>query len=159
MYFEAVEATTYTFTKNSDTTGDLYYSTDKINWTQFSSGIATESFSIGSKVYIKGDISASVFNGSGPGYFSSTGKFNAGGNIMSMFNFGELKKYACTRLFSSCSIVDASDLELPAMTLANNCYESMFYDCANLIAAPALPATELAYGCYYAMFDACTSLT
>ena len=159
MYFQAVEATTYTFTKGNDATGDLYYSTDKTNWTQFSSGTATTSFPAGSKVYIKGNIRANANNGSGPGYFSSTGKFNVGGNLMSILNFGKLTKYACARLFSECSIVDASNLKLPAMTLAPNCYESMFYNCTNLIAAPTLPATILVEGCYLGMFMGCSSLT
>lgn len=157
MYFEAIDATTYTFTKDyGGATGNLYYSTNKANWTQFSSGTATASFAAGSKVYIKGNINRSTANG--PGKFSSTGKFNVGGNLMSIFDFGELKTYACVSLFEGCSIVDASNLELPATTLKEHCYEYMFRDCEYLTAAPTLPATTLAKYCYSMMFDG-TSIT
>ena len=47
---------------------------------------------------------------------------------------------------------------LPATTLANDCYSSMFYGCTGLTTAPELPATTLAYGCYSHMFTGCTSL-
>ncbi|MDY5356459.1 MAG: hypothetical protein SPG52_00745 [Candidatus Cryptobacteroides sp.] len=49
--------------------------------------------------------------------------------------------------------------ELPASTLADYCYRSMFYGCASLTQAPELPATTLARSCYSVMFDGCTSLT
>lgn len=44
----------------------------------------------------------------------------------------------------------------PAM--ASNCYNSMFYGCTSLTAAPSLPATTLASHCYYAMFYGCTKI-
>ena len=53
----------------------------------------------------------------------------------------------------------ASAPELPATTLANECYSSMFYGCANLIKAPALPAETLADGCYSWMFSGCLRLS
>ena len=63
-------------------------------------------------------------------------------------------------LFYNCStIVDASRLELPAMTLAEDCYRYMFSGCTSLIEAPELPATTLAEDCYTNMFEGCTSLT
>ena len=48
---------------------------------------------------------------------------------------------------------------LPATTLANNCYDSMFYNCTSLTTAPMLPATTLIFACYSNMFRSCTSLT
>ena len=50
-------------------------------------------------------------------------------------------------------------LVLPATTLAESCYVSMFADCASLTTAPELPATTLAEGCYAGMFADCTGLT
>ena len=47
---------------------------------------------------------------------------------------------------------------LPATTLANNCYENMFRECTSLTTAPALPATTLKDGCYSNMFNGCTGL-
>ena len=61
-------------------------------------------------------------------------------------------------LFKSCTLL-ASAPELPATTLANECYSSMFYGCANLINAPALPAETLADGCYSWMFSGCLRLS
>ena len=48
---------------------------------------------------------------------------------------------------------------IPATTLAEGCYYSMFEGCSNLTAAPALPATTLAEKCYQYMFYGCSSLT
>ena len=61
-------------------------------------------------------------------------------------------------LFKSCTLL-ASAPELPATTLANECYSSMFEGCANLINAPALPAETLADGCYSWMFSGCLRLS
>ena len=49
--------------------------------------------------------------------------------------------------------------ELPASTLADYCYRSMFYGCSSLTQAPELPATTLADWCYYGMFNGCTKLS
>ena len=61
-------------------------------------------------------------------------------------------------LFKNCTLL-ASAPELPATTLANECYSSMFEGCANLINAPALPAETLADGCYSWMFTRCLRLS
>jgi hypothetical protein len=93
-------------------------------------------------------------------------KVKAYGNIMSLVDetgFATttlpLQERAFYSLFKdNKNLIDASDLLLPATTLAPNCYERMFVICDNLTAAPALPATTLAEGCYNAMFEGCTSL-
>ena len=60
-------------------------------------------------------------------------------------------------MFNRCtSLVNAP--ELPATSLANGCYNSMFYGCTSLVNAPELPATSLANDCYNGMFYGCTSL-
>lgn len=61
-------------------------------------------------------------------------------------------------LFKNCTLL-ASAPELPATTLANECYSSMFEGCGNLINAPALPAETLADGCYSYMFSRCSKLS
>lgn len=48
---------------------------------------------------------------------------------------------------------------LPATTLADGCYEQMFYGCTGLTVAPDLPATEMKSNCYMYMFYGCTNLT
>ena len=49
--------------------------------------------------------------------------------------------------------------DLPAATLATNCYDRMFASCTSLIEAPELPAETLADYCYLDMFTYCSSLT
>ena len=61
-------------------------------------------------------------------------------------------------LFGSCSVLTSAP-ELPATTLADNCYSFMFYGCTSLTAAPELKATTLARSCYSSMFNGCTNLT
>ena len=62
------------------------------------------------------------------------------------------------RLFNECKVLTSAP-ELPATTLADNCYVGMFYGCTSLTSAPELKATTLAYNCYSSMFKGCTSLT
>ena len=61
-------------------------------------------------------------------------------------------------LFYDCSVLTSAP-ELPAKTLAKDCYKSMFFNCTSLTSAPKLPATTLAGSCYNSMFSGCTSLT
>lgn len=92
------------------------------------------------------------------------------GNVMSLINDeGDFSKdktisgdYALAKLFrdnTELYIHPEKKLLLPATTLANQCYSSMFYNCTSLTTAPELPATTLALGCYYNMFGFCTGLT
>ena len=61
-------------------------------------------------------------------------------------------------MFRGCrSLVSAP--VLPALTMASSCYANMFSDCEALASAPALPATSLAASCYQYMFYGCASLT
>ena len=61
-------------------------------------------------------------------------------------------------LFIRCANL-LSTPDLPAMTLADDCYYAMFSGCTGLTTAPDLPATTLAYMCYCAMFSGCIGLT
>ena len=62
------------------------------------------------------------------------------------------------RLFYNCEALTSAP-ELPATTLAEFCYHSMFDGCTSLTSAPELPAKTLAIDCYSSMFNSCTSLT
>ena len=89
------------------------------------------------------------------------------GNIMSLLyrtNFADVTKISTSYIFSEtfrdCTYIKEADrLILPATTLADNCYESMFQGCTSLTTAPELPAVYLATGCYDRMFYNCTNLT
>lgn len=101
-----------------------------------------------------------------PIYFSSDLPFNVFGNIHSLLRpetyFTDqipLNEFSFYGLFSNSKVVDASNLILPATTLANHCYRGMFSRCTSLTTAPELPATTLTNYCYGSMFYGCTSLT
>ena len=93
-------------------------------------------------------------------------RFNVSGNIMSLI-YGDsfennnvlTEDGSFLGLFRICDVVSAENLILPATTLANWCYYSMFRGCTSLVTAPELPATTLAWSCYDTMFAGCTSLT
>ena len=61
-------------------------------------------------------------------------------------------------LFKDCAVLTSAP-DLPATTLADDCYFKMFYGCTSLTSAPELKATTLADQCYFAMFSRYTSLT
>ena len=61
-------------------------------------------------------------------------------------------------LFQQCSVLTSAP-ELPATTLAEDCYQGMFWCCTNLESAPELPATTLMKNCYESMFLDCTKLS
>ena len=61
-------------------------------------------------------------------------------------------------LFIDCTVLTSAP-ELPATTLAKNCYDSMFSGCTSLTDAPVLPAEKLANNCYTYMFSNCNSLS
>lgn len=68
-----------------------------------------------------------------------------------------LTDYCYKSMFWGCSGLTVAP-KLPATTLANYCYEDMFLDCTGLTSAPELPATTLTTNCYNRMFRNCSSL-
>ena len=162
LTFEAIENSTFSLTRTTS-----QYSLDNgTTWRSLSAGTSTPTVSAGNKIMFKAT-NPSISSSYGIGTFSSTGKFNVSGNIMSLL-YGDdfvgqtsLKgNYQFYNLFSNnTKIVDASQLVLPATTLTNYCYNNMFYGCTSLTTAPELPATTLTDYCYGYMFSRCTSLT
>ena len=69
-----------------------------------------------------------------------------------------LTEYCYYSMFAACRSMTSAP-ELPATTLAEGCYAFMFNECSSLTSAPELPATTLAEVCYYSMFYNCNSLT
>lgn len=164
LTMEALEDGTFSFTKNG-TGDDIQYSKD--NGSTWTSLVSNETVSVvtGEKVMWKSTIIPA--SSSGIGTFSSSNKFNVSSNIMSLLYGDDFKEQtnlegngdAFYNLFRNCSfLIDASNLILPATTLADYCYSFMFSNCSGLTTAPELPATTLADGCYQNMFHGCTSL-
>ena len=116
----------------------------------------------GETLSLKGDLDKTCF-----GYrITIPEAATVSGNIMSLVSgdgFADVTdldtKSAFYELFQESAVTDASELILPATTLANDCYNRMFYDCTNLVSAPELPATTLADYCYRQMFLYCFNLT
>ena len=88
------------------------------------------------------------------------------GNIENLLDYATIEagnhptmaNYCYNQMFFGCtSLTHAPDL--PTTTLANSCYAYMFKGCTSLTQAPALPATTLANQCYSSMFQDCTTLT
>ena len=161
--FEALSDGSFSFSKNGDG-DDMQYSKDNgETWTSLAS---SESVNVvtGDKVMWKSNITPSS---SGIGTFSSNINFNAYGNTMSLL-YGdgfkgqtslEGKDNVFYKLFKENDyLIDASNLILPATTLAYGCYWSMFYNCRCLTTAPELPATTLTEKCYNSMFFQCRNL-
>ena len=136
------------------------------NWKSLTADTATESINSGHTLSFRGNLTP-VF-GKGIGRFTINKKCNLKGNCMSIL-FGDNaannyslsgRDYAFYNLFNNCTnIVNVNSNFLPAATLAQSCYRSMFYNCTSLTTAPELPATALAEYCYHSMFRNCTSLT
>ena len=101
--------------------------------------------------------------------FGGTAEVKVYGNIMSLLyadfadkkSLSDVQSETFKQLFeNNIGLKDASGLLLPATTLINSCYYSMFKGCTGLTAAPKeLPATSLDNNCYVFMFSGCSSLT
>ena len=110
-------------------------------------------------------------------HFHSTAGYELSGNIMSMTwgdDFVGKTAFKDGSTFTFCSMFydpensgntnpqleSVDGLVMPAMSLVESCYESMFQGCTNLVSGPALPATSAtdATNCYKNMFKNCTNL-
>ncbi len=158
--------------------GDTWTTVNNTNNKQSNLQI-TVNVSEGDKVLWKGDAQQlgfydMVYYGDYAGsFFSSDCEFNVQGNVMSMLYGDDFvgeetleHEGEFAHLFDDCDgehaclVVSAEHMVLPATTLANYCYDYMFYNCISLTTAPSeLPATTLANYCYDFMFSYCTNLT
>ena len=149
---------------------EVFKSTDGTNWASMGTTDTTAieaTIPANSKLYLKATAN-SWSNGKYNNIISASGAHNVGGNIMSLIygdnfigktSFPSGSSYNFNKLFhNNRYLISANDLALPATTLADNCYDSMFKNCTSLTTAPALPATTLARGCYVNMFDSCRRL-
>lgn len=154
--FLALEDTTFSFSVN-----DMQYSLDEgKTWSTLEAGSSTPTVRAGKTILWKQTGLAST-SASGIGKFSSTGNFNAYGNIMSLLfgdDFDDKKDlsgydYAFLNLFDHSKLVDASNVILQATKLSSDCYCFMFANCFRMVYPPKnLPATTLTHFSYRGMF-------
>ena len=190
LTFTAEEATTLTLNQNGEIAPHkLLKSTDGVTWTKWenpsTNGI---SLNVGESVYLKADEDAfnkTATEANDYNYFSSTGKINCSGDIMSIVNLSnsnyiyflgflfkgmmnltnapELKTTtSIARCYSNMFDHCKSLIKPPSVVYVNSSEagcNGMFYNCKSLTQAPELPAMNLASGCYQWMFGACSSLT
>ena len=95
--------------------------------------------------------------------FSTKNEVACKGDIRTLLDYKNYKTVNTNnarfyKLFAECKQLISAP-ELPATTLAANCYFAMFNGCTNLTSAPKLPAMTLADNCYCDMFNGCTNLT
>ena len=66
----------------------------------------------------------------------------------------------CYNMFRGCGNLEHIEgIELPALSLSEDCYRELFRDCSNLTSVPVFPAPILVDRCYQQMLSGCTSLT
>lgn len=161
LTFRALESGTFKLSNNA-----LNYSLDGgTTWATLAANTASPTIASGETIMFKAQLTPS--GSAGIGTFSSTGRYDVEGNIMSLLygdNFiGQTslsgKRYAFCKLFTGSNVVSAENLVLPATTLTGDCYNWLFNACSLLTKAPELPATTLAVYGYSGMFRFCTSLT
>ena len=96
-------------------------------------------------------------------FTNSTVNVACTGDIRTLLNWEKYKTVDTKNakfcyLFDGCSVLTSAP-ELPATTLAEDCYHGMFWYCTNLESAPELPATTLMKDCYNLMFGYCEKLS
>ena len=164
---------------NANVAKDIEYSTDGgATWTSGNTGgdgVEVTLTNIGDKVMFRGDNSQyGKDNGSNPPFYntiSCTADCYVYGNIMSLIDktgFATNKVLPTGTntfyyLFKDNTYLKnhpnaAYTLELPATTLKEYCYRSMFFGCKALVTPPTLPATKLENSCYSTMFRSCFSM-
>lgn len=149
---------TYAFSNSG-----LEYSIDGGAWTTLASNTNTPNVPKGSNIRFRGHL---IPNGSkGIGRFSSSGKFDAEGDLMTLlygeYYVGQTDKFAdymFGELFSNSNVVDAKNLVIPN-AMGDYYYYRMFYQCMSLTSAPLLPFSHVGYNSCNSMFFKCTSLT
>ena len=159
--------------KVNDTTkhwnGTLQYSTDTSTWTTWNGTTTLSSATKGSSnvLYLRGT-GNTVITGDRYTYnWVLTGSdIKCIGNIENLLDYATVASgnhptmadYCYNYMFYGCTSLTQAPA-LPATTLADYCYRGMFEGCKSLTQAPALPAITLAKNCYDGMFYDCTSIT
>ena len=146
--------------------GTLEYSTNTEDWSVWDG--KTEVSSVNNKLYLRGTGNTKIAGEVNSRWIfarSTTDSYiSCDGNIENLLDYqtvlnGEhptMADYCYMYMFKDSALITAP--ELPATTLANYCYSSMFYGCLSLTTIPKLPATTLATGCYYQTFYECSKV-
>lgn len=154
--------------KGSQVIEKMWYSTDYgKHWSDFK---INQEYSFGKEKRLMlmganntyGTSAVNVKDGYNYFIFKNGTSTSCSGDIRSLVNGDKVKEANTTNvrfygLFNNCYYLTSAP-ELPALELAENCYEYMFHFCYMLKEAPDLPATTLKNNCYGYMFTGCMSL-
>ena len=167
LTFTAEETQTFKMTtEESYTISGLEYSLNGGEWT---SVVANEEVAFGgtnSTLRLRGTnpngTAESFSNYSTINFTEDYVKVACTGDIRTLLDYRNYATVATDQarfcnLFRGCRALTTAPY-LPAMVLADYCYQGMFQNCTNLETPPALPAETLADYCYQGMFFGCTDL-
>ena len=167
LTFTAEETQTFKMTtEESYTISGLEYSLNGGEWT---SVVANEEVAFGgtnSTLRLRGTnpngTAESFSNYSTINFTEDNVKVACTGDIRTLLDYRNYATVATDQarfcnLFRGCRALTTAPY-LPAMVLADYCYQGMFQNCTNLETPPALPAETLADYCYQGMFFGCTDL-
>ena len=92
-------------------------------------------------------------------HFYVEGNVSVRGNINALWNYQDLTMdipvYAACNMFSDCTaLTNAINLQLPAETLSQSCYQNLFAGCSNLMTAPIFRGKIVDTDCYQGLFFA-----
>lgn len=179
LCFTALESGTFTFTIGTNISTQFYsyveYSADNcVTWVKTNNVnstqivVTTPTVAAGDKVYWRGSgvYVSNYFNNNRFSQFSSTGKFDASGNIASLCGLNNFDTWEVTAtecqfawLFSGTQVVDAGDLILPKFT-KDRTYWHTFEGCVELITMPSIPNQDTIYSdSFNSTFLGCSKLT
>jgi hypothetical protein len=161
--FTALEDGTFTFSGQSANTSIEYSVNNGSTWATLNSGVASPTVTTGNKILWRGtltsycDSSKDIF---GVGNFTSTGKFNAQGNIMSLLYGSNFEGQTTVNdggfmwlFMNNANIVNSNGIILPITTAPKYCCYEMFRNCSSLETAMELKATTLDTFAYQRMFQ------
>ena len=134
--WNTVSTDTYSWAIHVDRDQTLYLKGNNPDGWSYSSTKYSH-FTITGDVYLSGNVMGLVDNGTNTKFYIPCG-----------YCFYDL-------FFESTGITSISKNFLPAKNLASYYYWQMFYDCSSLTTVPELPATTLADSCYESMFQNC----
>ena len=127
-YLEFKSSTPMTITPSYTNTGiTLQYSLDTVTWTNIAAKAVTPSSNV---IYFRGSATGtkSLYTGS------------AGGNAWLFTGATNLEVHGDITMLIQDNLGD----NVSGISLADYCYDHMFYGCTSLTTAPSLPATTLA---------------
>lgn len=156
---------------NSPGDKNMSYSLDNgVTWVDItlSNNTSISTINTGDKILFKGVNSCLSSSWDRYWRFSSSKNFKVYGNVMSLLfgnNFTSNSEFTsgtthnlCGLFYGTTTLIDTSNLILPATTCTTGCYNGMFRGCTNLTTAPQLPGLYSATDCYSSMFEGCINL-